>query len=455
MKSAQSIELVLESLTNLGSTVFWSEIYVNYDCDPKCSNVLENMCKFLSKNTFPIFLRTEKVHVLGYTQQLSLKCLINGLKFIAVRCDNHYVNNKNDGDQKEDMSGTKDPKSLCSILRSRRRQKQVLSKISQRFNEKPKHIVKVLKNSAILSDKMPEEVQAKLVSEFLRHNPILKKNAIGQFLASGENSFDILVREKYMTTFGFHNKPMLTALRTFLEAFRLPGEAQQIDRLLQSFANEAYLHSCDASLMATADVAYLLSFSIIMLNTDLHNPNIKPENKMSLSDFVKQNTNYGQEVSRGVDLPLDYLVGIYNSIKTYEIRKFEEGEDGIFLSMMSDSLWNDIVFRNNAGMKVAVVDGGRRYIQLSNSLECENVTPEFLACTYDVDLFRIFWGTAINALSVTFNTVSEGDELDLTLDGFILCAKIADAYHLVSVLHNIVQTLLRFSTLLDNHFDDT
>ena len=24
--------------------------------------------------------------------------------------------------------------------------------------------------------------------------------------------------------------------------------------------------------------------------------------------------------------------------------------------MMSDSLWNDIVFRNNAGMKVAVVD---------------------------------------------------------------------------------------------------
>ena len=98
MKSAQSIELVLESLTNLGSIpVFWSEIYVNYDCDPKCSNVLENMCKFLSKNTFPIFLRTQKVHVLGYTQQLSLKCLINGLKFIAVRCDNHYVNNKNDG----------------------------------------------------------------------------------------------------------------------------------------------------------------------------------------------------------------------------------------------------------------------------------------------------------------------------------------------------------------------
>ena len=195
---------------------------------------------------------------------------------------------------------------------------------------------------------MPEEVQAKLVSEFLRHNPTLKKNAIGQFLASGETSFDIMVREKYMTTFGFHNKPILGALRTFLEAFRLPGEAQQIDRLLQSFANEAYLHSCDASLMATADVAYLLSFSIIMLNTDLHNPNIKPENKMSLSDFVKQNTNYGQEVSRGVDLPLDYLVGIYNSIKTNEIRKFEEGEDGTFLSILSDSLWNDIVFRNNA-----------------------------------------------------------------------------------------------------------
>ena len=41
--------------------------------------------------------------------------------------------------------------------------------------------------------------------------------------------------------------------------------------------------------MATADVVYLLSFFIIMLNTDLHNPNIKAENKMSLGDFVKQN----------------------------------------------------------------------------------------------------------------------------------------------------------------------
>ena len=37
-------------------------------------------------------------------------------------------------------------------------------------------------------------------------------------------------------------------------------------------------------------------------------------------------------------------------------------------------------------MKDAVVDGGRRYIQLNDSLECENMIPEFLACTYDVDI---------------------------------------------------------------------
>ena len=42
-----------------------------------------------------------------------------------------------------------------------------------------------------------------------------------------------------------------------------------------------------------------------MLNTDLHNPNIKAENKMSLGDFVKQNKNYGSEVSAGVDLPFE------------------------------------------------------------------------------------------------------------------------------------------------------
>lgn len=38
---------------------------------------------------------------------------------------------------------------------------------------------------------------------------------------------------EYVKTFNFKGVSILTALRMFLEAFRLPGEAQQIDRIME------------------------------------------------------------------------------------------------------------------------------------------------------------------------------------------------------------------------------
>lgn len=54
---------------------------------------------------------------------------------------------------------------------------------------------------------------------------------------------------------------------------RLPGEAQKIDRLMEKFA-ERYL-KCNPNSFKSADVAYVLAYSVIMLNTDLHNPQVK------------------------------------------------------------------------------------------------------------------------------------------------------------------------------------
>ncbi len=56
-------------------------------------------------------------------------------------------------------------------------------------------------------------------------------------------------------------------------ACRLPGEAQKIDRLMEKFA-ERYL-KCNPNSFKSADVAYVLAYSVIMLNTDLHNPQVK------------------------------------------------------------------------------------------------------------------------------------------------------------------------------------
>ncbi len=60
------------------------------------------------------------------------------------------------------------------------------------------------------------------------------------------------------------------------------GEAQQIDRVMEKFA-ERYLRDNPDS-FSTADGPYLLSFALIMLNTDAHNP--MADKKLSADDFV-------------------------------------------------------------------------------------------------------------------------------------------------------------------------
>lgn len=57
----------------------------------------------------------------------------------------------------------------------------------------------------------------------------------------------------------------------------------------------------------------MLSYSVIMLNTDQHNPTIKK--RMSMEDFVKNNRG----IDDGRDLNREFLEDLYNRIKTRQI----------------------------------------------------------------------------------------------------------------------------------------
>ena len=69
-----------------------------------------------------------------------------------------------------------------------------------------------------------------------------------------------------------------------MNGFRLPGEAQKIDRLMEKFA-ERYV-SCNPDAFKSADVAYVLAYSVIMLNTDAHNPQVKVKMSQQVSHFL-------------------------------------------------------------------------------------------------------------------------------------------------------------------------
>lgn len=51
-----------------------------------------------------------------------------------------------------------------------------------------------------------------------------------------------------------------------MQSFRLPGEAQKIDRFMLKFAERFHLHN--PGVFVNADTSYVLAYSVIMLNTD-------------------------------------------------------------------------------------------------------------------------------------------------------------------------------------------
>lgn len=71
---------------------------------------------------------------------------------------------------------------------------------------------------------IPEEV-----AKWLHTDDRLDKTFIGDFLGENED-FAREVMYAYVDLIDFSNMDIVAALRHFLEGFRLPGEAQKIDR---------------------------------------------------------------------------------------------------------------------------------------------------------------------------------------------------------------------------------
>ena len=111
------------------------------------------------------------------------------------------------------------------------------------------------------------------VASFLRNNTAgLNEIMIGDYLGEREE-FSLKVMHAYVDSFNFKGMDFGEAIRFFLRGFRLPGEAQKIDRIMEKFA-ERYC-KCSPNSFSSADTAYVLAYSVIMLNTDAHNSMVK------------------------------------------------------------------------------------------------------------------------------------------------------------------------------------
>ncbi|KAJ3152336.1 Brefeldin A-inhibited guanine nucleotide-exchange protein 2 [Geranomyces michiganensis] len=187
--------------------------------------------------------------------------------------------------------------------------KQMLRQDIKLFNQKPLKGVKALIQHGFLE----EDVLS--IARFLHNTDSLTKAAIGEYLGEGD-PFSIEVMHAFIDTLDFTNTEFVPALRAFLQTFRLPGESQKIDRIMEKFADRYYENNPDV--FAKADTAYTLAFSVIMLNTDQHSPTIK--HRMDVGAFIKNNRGINDDG----DLPDELLSSVFEQVSQEEIIMEEE-----------------------------------------------------------------------------------------------------------------------------------
>jgi hypothetical protein len=66
---------------------------------------------------------------------------------------------------------------------------------------------------------------------------------------------------------------------------------------------------------ANEDACFVFAFSVIMLTTNLHNPNVKPKDRMTKQQFLR--TNCG--INAGGNLPGDFIAATYDAIGANKI----------------------------------------------------------------------------------------------------------------------------------------
>ena len=139
---------------------------------------------------------------------------------------------------------------------------------------------------------VPEREEGDTPGRYLeRLEAAVARSMIAGILSKSADPFAQAVLRSYTRRFPFFGEPIDMSLRKFLLEAELPKETQQVDRVIQAFADR--YHECNPGIFVAPDQAYIIAFSLMMLHTDAFNKNNK--RKMQKHDYIK-NTS-GQQVA--------------------------------------------------------------------------------------------------------------------------------------------------------------
>ncbi|EGR34763.1 sec7 domain protein [Ichthyophthirius multifiliis] len=252
------------------------DFYVNYDCSPNQAQLTYNIVQILSLIATGYYQNPEFQLMVSPQQEQSLSTYAIETLFIKIKSiyeyyENYQVLNKNNNldDNSNNIHNTQIEETKDNI-----------------------QIPKI--DTALLQNQIDRQHYIKIETQ----------RAISKF-----------------------NKKPNTGIKHLVEAGILQADdakgiakfqkAQIVDRILQKFGDK--FQSDNPDIFSSASGAYTLSFLLIMLQTDLYNPQVKE--KMKLEDFIK--------IAKGIEgenLENEYLSELYNSIKKSPLALHEKAK---------------------------------------------------------------------------------------------------------------------------------
>uniref|UniRef100_A0A183C0R6 SEC7 domain-containing protein n=1 Tax=Globodera pallida TaxID=36090 RepID=A0A183C0R6_GLOPA len=423
------------------------DIYVNYDCHMTSANVFEDLVTHLAKiaSSYAADLSSPSHGQIALKErerrmrELALDCLVKVLQCLVFWYEEMNLGKDQSIHGGDETANTAFASNNCSgsdvnLTAQAKQQKGIVESGIDLFAKKPKQGLKFLHEKGFVG---AEPVD---IAKFFHAEERLDKSIIGDYLGDGDE-FNQLVMYSYVDTFDFSAVNIVQALRTLLSKFRLPGEAQKIDRIMEKFASRYC--ACNPQLshiFASADTAYVLSYSVIMLTTDLHNPQVK--RKMTKEEYIRMNRGINDQS----DLPDDFLSQIYDDIATNEIKTKPGNLKRPKLNSSTATIRQRKMFQNLELESISEV----AHTLMEAATYCN---LEFTSASNfeQVQLmFELIWSPCLATFSIGLQSSEEPQIWDRCLQGFSAGISVACLFRLGIQRKAFVQTLTKFTLLTAN-----
>ncbi|KAL7750673.1 guanine nucleotide exchange protein for ADP-robosylation factor [Sorochytrium milnesiophthora] len=327
-----------------------------------------------------------------------------------------------------------------------KQRKTVLMQGIKKFNAKPKKGIAFLVEHECIASGKPADV-----AQFLYTTDGLNKVAIGEYLGEGDQE-NVDTMHAFVDLMDFAGMTFVDALRTLLQSFRLPGESQKIDRYMLKFA-ERYTTN-NPNIFANADTGYVLSYSVIMLNTDAHNPQVKK--RMTKQEFIRNNRG----INDNADLPEEFLNAIYDEIQTNEIKLKDDPMADMLKTQSKDAAGGGAAVaaqrktpkQKREAYALALEEIATKVESLFKSASKKNKgSAYYFASHYEHvrPMFELVWMGVLAGFSGPLQESEDGEIISICLEGFKHSVRIICVFGMELERNAFITTISKF-TFLNN-----